>query len=796
MPKLTAPLIRPALSTLLVLLAGLLWTVAPAQPAFDPDIAQSELDRIESLLREDASIEQLGDAQRRIDRIRTEAIRCVRNSDILTGQLEAERELLGPGSDNDPAEIIEQRTTFDVEIKRSEARAGACRLLILHTEQVSGQAAALQAELNTRRLTQPDIDGPSALARVLRDPGAAWRAAWDTVFKDARLNDVTPGRWFLAIAGALLAAGLGWLARKSLLDWCDRQRGRAGKPTVPVTLVRRFSENAPWLLGGATAAIALGLYATAPRGEIVLFRLAFALLFYGLGRAVINWIVGSFSPGTGLFTKESHTLHARTRLHALLLAVILGWLALGPGWLTRVPVEGQFAARALLVVYLVAALLWVLRLGRVVPALRARLAFLKLALGLAALGAAGAELAGYRNLANYLLSSVLITMAAGFALWTVTWGIRQALQGVISGTSTISYRVRSWMGIRQDERSAELGWLSIVTNIALWVAFGSFLLSVWDPTGTATAWLRNLTLEGIEFGDTVIVPRNIVAGVAAFGVLIALTAWLKARLNRRWLRDTGIDRHAREALVTVTGYSGFAVAVLSGLTLAGVSMATLAIVFGALGVGIGFGLQNIVNNFVSGLILLFERPIKAGDFVTVGMIEGTVKEVRTRATEIETLDRQNVLVPNSELISNQVTNWVLRDPHGRLVLDIGVAYGSDTALVIELLEQIATGHPEVVTTGRTPAPRALFMAFGDSALEFELRCWIRNIERRFHVVSDLNLAIDAAFRENGIVVPFPQRDLHIIPPSSPQPPASPPEPDPAPGDDDQPGGDSRSSPPR
>ncbi|MEO1574996.1 MAG: mechanosensitive ion channel domain-containing protein, partial [Pseudomonadota bacterium] len=215
--------------------------------------------------------------------------------------------------------------------------------------------------------------------------------------------------------------------------------------------------------------------------------------------------------------------------------------------------------------------------------------------------------------------------------------------------------------------------------------------------------------------------------------------------------------------VTLGGYVGFVVAIILGLALSGVNLRGFAIVLGALGVGIGFGLQNIVNNFVSGLILLFERPIKSGDFVSVGDVEGIVKRIRIRSTEIESLDRRNIIVPNSELIATQVTNWVLHDPFGRLTLNIGVAYGSDTERVRDLLESVATEHPEVITKGPAPPPRALFMGFGDSALDFELRVWIRNIEKRFGVTSDLNFAIDRAFRDHAIEIPFPQRDLHLRP---------------------------------
>jgi len=210
------------------------------------------------------------------------------------------------------------------------------------------------------------------------------------------------------------------------------------------------------------------------------------------------------------------------------------------------------------------------------------------------------------------------------------------------------------------------------------------------------------------------------------------------------------------------GYVAFVLAILVSLKAASVDLTGLAIVSGALALGLGFGMQGIANNFVSGLILLFERPIRAGDFISVDDVQGYVRSIRIRATEIETLDNQNVLVPNSELVSGRVTNWVLRDTHGRLQVKVGVAYGSDVEKVREILETVGREHPEVITDGRAPAPRALFMGFGDSSLDFELRVRVQRIERRFSVMSDINFAIDKAFREAGVTIPFPQRDLHIV----------------------------------
>jgi small-conductance mechanosensitive channel len=169
-----------------------------------------------------------------------------------------------------------------------------------------------------------------------------------------------------------------------------------------------------------------------------------------------------------------------------------------------------------------------------------------------------------------------------------------------------------------------------------------------------------------------------------------------------------------------------------------------------------------VNNFVSGIIMLVERPVRNGDWIVVGDTEGFVEQISIRTTTIRTFDRADVIVPNSDLISGQVTNWTLGNTYGRAKLQIGVAYGSDVELVIETLLEIAKKHPSVISgNAQLPDPYVLFLDFGDSSLDFELRAIIRDVNYRLHVISDLNRAINAAFNNLGIEIPFPQRDLNF-----------------------------------
>lgn len=241
---------------------------------------------------------------------------------------------------------------------------------------------------------------------------------------------------------------------------------------------------------------------------------------------------------------------------------------------------------------------------------------------------------------------------------------------------------------------------------------------------------------------------------------VALAASLLGRLiGRRLLARTRIDPGLQYAIGRISYYVLLVIGLLIALQTSGIQVGGLAVVLGALGVGIGFGLQGIVNNFVGGLILLAERSIKVGDRIEIGGTGGRVVRIGARSTTIVSNDNITMIVPNSEFISGRIINWSHGDPAVRFRLPLGVAYGSDLARVQQVLLEVAAAHPAVL---ENPAPRVYFDAFGDSALSLELAVWSRILAQNpRRLRSDLYFAIDAAFRSHGITVPFPQRDVRL-----------------------------------
>ncbi len=325
-------------------------------------------------------------------------------------------------------------------------------------------------------------------------------------------------------------------------------------------------------------------------------------------------------------------------------------------------------------------------------------------------------------------------------------------------------RLRLRLGVAPGKRIGELRWWLLSLHLLVWPLVAYLLLRIWGLHDEGRGLVSALFSHGLTVGSVTVVPGKLLFGLLAFMVLFTFTRWLKKKIEYDWLTLAGIEHSTREAVGTLFGYATFIIAAIIGLSSAGLDFTKLAIVAGALSVGVGFGLQTIVNNFVSGLILMFERPVRSGDYVFVGQTQGFVRKIRIRSTEIESWDRETIIVPNSDLLNSHLRNLNLRDQYGRITIPIGVAYGSDTELVRRTLLEVALGHPGVIREGQVRDlgdPSVLFVDFGDSSLNFELRAYVFESTKRLAVASDLRFAIDAAFRKAGIDIPFPQRDVWV-----------------------------------
>ncbi len=324
--------------------------------------------------------------------------------------------------------------------------------------------------------------------------------------------------------------------------------------------------------------------------------------------------------------------------------------------------------------------------------------------------------------------------------------------------------LRRRFGVVDGKSFPELKWLTLSYQLLLWPFVGFLLLHVWGLHDLGDQFSELLVGGGVKIGSVKFVPEHLLMGILWFVLLTTLGRWVKKKLQQDWLPLAQLEISVRGSIVTLFGYIVVAVSLMVGLSVAGVDLSKIAIVAGALSVGIGFGLQNIFNNFVSGLILLFERPVRLGDYIKIGGMEGFVRRIRIRSTELETWDRTSIIVPNSELLSSKVENTGYQDQTGRVIVSIGVDYAAKPEEVERLLLAATVGVAGIVNAGDVAGlsgPWVLFTDFGASALQFELRTYVSDINKKSTIASLLRYRIFQLLGEAKINIPFPQNDIWL-----------------------------------
>jgi small-conductance mechanosensitive channel len=375
----------------------------------------------------------------------------------------------------------------------------------------------------------------------------------------------------------------------------------------------------------------------------------------------------------------------------------------------------------------------------------------RLALLLLVVALAGSVL-GYVALSRLIGEGVLRSAYTGVVLYG---GYK-----VLSGMSGVLVRARllQYLNLIRDHRTLvaqRLNSLLRLVAIAAWLYYSLGFFSLRVPLAGA---LVSTLSAAFVIGELEISLGSFIAFAVTLAIAVYLSRFVRYVLDEDVLTRIELPRGVPYAISTTTFYVVLLFGLFAALAAGGFDLSRFTLLAGALGVGIGFGLQNVVNNFVSGLILLFERPINTGDTIQVGELIGEVRRIGIRSSTVRTWEGAEVIVPNANLISDQVVNWTLSDRLRRIDVDVGVTYGTEAERVIELLLDVARADDRIL---KQPEPTALFLAFGQSSLDFRLRAWTARFDEWMAIRSELTVAIQRALREASIEVPFPQRDLHL-----------------------------------
>ena len=371
---------------------------------------------------------------------------------------------------------------------------------------------------------------------------------------------------------------------------------------------------------------------------------------------------------------------------------------------------------------------------------------------------AACALAGYLPLARFLAQQLVVTgsiLALVYLLLLWVDGFAQS----VTDDNAIGGRWLKQRGHLEHSRREQLALpISLLLKLAVLVLSVPLIMLQWGYTWPDIQdWYRQLFF-GFHIGNTQVTFGALLASIIVFGLGYAAARLFQGWLDVQVLQPAGISGGVRHSIRTGVGYGGIIIAALAAVSYAGFNLSSLAIVAGAFSIGIGFGLQNLVNNFVSGLILLAERPIRVGDLVVVGGEEGYVRKISVRSTEIETFDRAHVLIPNASFVSDKVKNWTLRNNVRRVTISIGTAYANNPRRVREVLLKVARDYPDVL---RTPEPFVDLREFGASSINFMLYVFVDDISKTASVRTELSMAIFDAFAEAGIEIPFTQTDVNI-----------------------------------
>jgi small-conductance mechanosensitive channel len=746
-----------------------------AKLAAELETARLALDRLEFALKaEDFSVEQLTERGRIVTALRDRLLTLVTGLEGRVSEVETAIAQLGlppeAGAPPEDPAIAAERGRLNRQFNALDTLLKQARLLALRAEQLAARIADLRRSTYARGLfaRSPSLFAPlfwievaRALPAELNATGALIGSWWAFVRDNERLPRTLASVIAIVVSGIGLAYFLRW--------WRRRLTARATSPTqFAKTLVSLGVLLRIALTGPALILVSIGILSGSgllfDGVNVIALGIAAAVLVAALIHGVSSALLAPDEPWRRLIAFDDRiagVLHRRLVWSAGGFAV--AFVVMGIHKAVDAPPVLMVATNHLLGAFtavLLIHLLWRLRRSDEQDAVvsNPRVAWMRAIAWLMLLLIATALTLGYAALAGYVAARLVITIAILGVLRLLMLFVNSLIDDLMTLNTARSRSIAALFGVDARRIGLVGSMLSAGVSLLLLLIAAVVVLGPWQLSAADYFGLLQDTLGGFRVGEF-----NISVAATLSAAVVLLVVLLGTRVMQRWLERqllprTDIEPSLQQSIVVIAGYAGAIVAIALAMVQLGINLQNVALIAGALSVGIGFGLQSIVSNFICGLILLTERPIRVGDWVVVKGEEGYVRRIRVRATEIETLDRASVIIPNADLITNAVTNRTHGTTIGRVTIKVGVAYDSDPDEVRKVLLECADEHSQVL---KFPAPAALLLNFGASSLDFELRCHIANVNQHIVIKSDLHYAILRRFRAVGIEIPFPQQEILV-----------------------------------
>ena len=680
--------------------------------------------------------------------------------------------------------IAEKRKEYNEELIYQKGKIAEVDLLINRTEELTAMisTARKQALIGNLLFYQDPIIYPSNFWRatgefvtfgfnILKSP-ITWYGDLDEEERTTVKSRIIPVLFMV-----LVALGLGIFLRLMIIKHLGYKKNITGVPPYFTRVIAALFVACAYgiipavMIGGFLIWITSSQILTSGFFGVVLSSVLFYSLYIFLSDAAIRVVFAPYNPKWRLIKME--TEKAKHITHAFYFSFFLIGVC---GMLQNIANEANSSLELLYSISVISTIIksvctfWVIKMffwGDVIADVpedadretldkadnRSRQALRVIFIsGLLSAAIISTALFGYPRLASFVINRFLFSVL----IVVITLVLRKALFELLRRLMLLSFWVKK-LRIRRELLEKMDFWLNVTINPVFIILALFGILTLWGVSTDILLQSMRKLFFGFKIGGIEISLVQIILGIAVFFASLTVVKMMRSKLLDNILSHLDIDDGIKHSLASGFGFVGFVISIVLAITIMGGDLSNIALVAGALSVGIGFGLQNIVNNFMSGLILLFERPVKVGDWVKINGEEGKIKQINIRSTEIETFTKSSVIIPNATLLSTSVTNLTHGNNWMRFTVAVGVAYGSDTEKVKKILLDCAMENKKVL---KKPEPYVLFQNFGTSSLDFELRGYSSNIWDGWIIPSELRFEINRRFIEEGIEIPFTQMVIH------------------------------------